>query len=161
MNNLLPLKLKILTMRLSIGRGNDVTQNICFARQRNGAKSPMNLRGVRFACVNREAENCSHFYNSLKENKEHTFKDILSLSKTIQQRKEINLTLSCSLVKCGNINLVNFLNPKLLTCTQVTQNRVSRKLRPRKLRPQTRKTQTLGCLENSDLEKTQTLGCMR
>ena len=38
--------------------------------------------------------------------------------------------------------------------------RVSRKLRPRKLRPQTRKTQTLGCLENSDLEKTQTLGCL-
>ena len=37
---------------------------------------------------------------------------------------------------------------------------VSRKLRPRKLRPQTRKTQTLGCLENSDLEKTQTLGCL-
>ena len=30
----------------------------------------------------------------------------------------------------------------------------------RKLRPQTRKTQTLGCLENSDLEKTQTLGCL-
>ena len=34
-----------------------------------------------------------------------------------------------------------------------------------KLRPQTRKTQTLGCLENSDLEKTQTrktqtLGCL-
>ena len=27
----------------------DVTQNICFARQRNGAKSPINLRGVRFA----------------------------------------------------------------------------------------------------------------
>ena len=42
---------------------------------------------------------------------------------------------------------------------QVNQ-RVSRKLRPRKLRPQTRKTQTLGCLENSDLEKTQTLGCL-
>ena len=39
-------------------------------------------------------------------------------------------------------------------------NGVSRKLRPRKLRPQTRKTQTLGCLENSDLEKTQTLGCL-
>ena len=38
--------------------------------------------------------------------------------------------------------------------------RVSRKLRPRKLRPQTRKTQTLGCLENSDPEKTQTLGCL-
>ena len=37
---------------------------------------------------------------------------------------------------------------------------VSRKLRPRKLRPQTRKTQTLGCLENSDLEKTQTLWCL-
>ena len=37
---------------------------------------------------------------------------------------------------------------------------MSRKLRPRKLRPQTRKTQTLGCLENSDLEKTQTLGCL-
>ena len=29
-----------------------------------------------------------------------------------------------------------------------------------KLRPQTRKTQTLGCLENSDPEKTQTLGCL-
>ena len=37
---------------------------------------------------------------------------------------------------------------------------MSRKLRPRKLRPQTRKTQTLGCLVNSDLEKTQTLGCL-
>ena len=39
-------------------------------------------------------------------------------------------------------------------------SRVSGKLRPRKLRPQTRKTQTLGCLENSDLEKTQTLRCL-
>ena len=45
--------------------------------------------------------------------------------------------------------------------TEITNDkRVSRKLRPRKLRPQTRKTQTLGCLENSDLEKTQTLGCL-
>ena len=67
-----------------------------------------------------------------------------------------------------------------------TFHRVSRKLRPRKLRPQTQKTQTLGCLENSDpknsdprvsrklrpkklrpsgvsktqTQKTQTLGCV-
>ena len=62
-------------------------------------------------------------------------------------------------------NLIHFISERFFPKTRefrslVARRRVSRKLRPRKLRPQTRKTQTLGCLENSDLEKTQTPGCL-
>ena len=48
--------------------------------------------------------------------------------------------------------LDHFLSTEFVFNEQTQGTRVSRKLRPRKLRPQTRKTQTLGCLENPDLE---------